>query len=43
LPAKTQVIIEGRDESAFHLYVRTSIAGYAADWLLDAAADVDDH
>jgi len=39
LLAKAQVIIERRDESAFHLYVRTSFAGYMADWLLDAAAE----
>ena len=39
LLAKAQVIIERRDESAFHLYVRTSFASYVADWLLDAAAD----
>ncbi len=39
LIAKAQVIIERRDESAFHLYVRTSFASYVANWLLDAAAD----
>ncbi len=39
LLAKAQVIIERRDESSFHLYARTSFAGYVADWLLDAAAD----
>lgn len=39
LLAKAQVIIERRDESGFHAYVRTSFAGYVADWLLDAAAD----
>lgn len=39
LLAKAQVIIERRDESAFQVYVRTSFAGYVADWLLDAAAD----
>jgi sarcosine oxidase subunit gamma len=38
LVAKAQVIIERR-ESSFVLYVRTSFAGYVADWLLDAAAD----
>ena len=39
LLAKAQVIIERRgDEAAFHLYVRSSFAGYAAEWLLDAAA-----
>ena len=38
LLAKAQVIIERRgDEPAFHLYVRSSFATYAADWLLDAA------
>jgi sarcosine oxidase subunit gamma len=40
LLAKAQVIVERRDESAFHLYVRTSLAAYLADWLLDAAASV---
>jgi sarcosine oxidase subunit gamma len=40
LLAKAQVIVERRgDEVAFHLYVRTSLAGYVADWLLDAAAE----
>jgi sarcosine oxidase subunit gamma len=40
LLAKAQVIVERRgDEVAFHLYVRTSFAGYVADWLLDAALD----
>ena len=39
LLAKAQVIIERRDEEAFCVYVRTSFAGYVADWLLDAAAD----
>jgi sarcosine oxidase subunit gamma len=39
LLAKAQVIIERRDESAFLLYVRTSLAGYVASWLLDAAGD----
>jgi sarcosine oxidase, subunit gamma len=39
LLAKAQVIIERRgEEAAFHLYVRSSFAGYAAEWLLDAAA-----
>jgi sarcosine oxidase, subunit gamma len=37
--AKAQAIIERRDQSGFHVYVRTSFAGYVADWLLDAAAD----
>jgi sarcosine oxidase subunit gamma len=40
LLAKAQVIIERRDESACHLYVRTSFASYAADWLLDAADSI---
>jgi sarcosine oxidase subunit gamma len=40
LLAKAQVIIERRDESVFHLYARTSFAGYVADWLLDAAARI---
>lgn len=39
LLAKAQVIIERRDESAFHPFVRASFAGYVADWLLDAAAE----
>jgi sarcosine oxidase subunit gamma len=39
LLAKAPVIIERRDQSAFDLYVRTSFSGYAADWLLDAAAE----
>jgi sarcosine oxidase subunit gamma len=39
LLAKAQVIIERRDETAFHVYVRTSFASYVADWLLDAAAE----
>jgi sarcosine oxidase subunit gamma len=37
LLAKAHVIIERREESAFHIYVRTSYASYLADWLLDAA------
>ena len=36
LLAKAQVIIEHREDSAFHVYVRTSFASYVADWLLDA-------
>ena len=41
LLAKAQVIIERRGaESAFLLYVRSSFACYAADWLLDAASDL---
>jgi sarcosine oxidase, subunit gamma len=39
LLAKAQVTIERRDQSAFHLFVRASFAGYVADWLLDAAAE----
>lgn len=40
LLGKAQVIIERRgDEAAFHLYVRSSSACYAAGFLLDAAAD----
>jgi sarcosine oxidase, subunit gamma len=40
LLAKAQVIIERRgDEVAFHIYIRTSFAGYVAEWLLDAAAE----
>ena len=38
LLAKAQVIIERRsDDPAFHLYIRSTIASYAADWLLDAS------
>ena len=36
LLAKALVIIERRDKSAFHLFVRTSFASYIAEWLLDA-------
>jgi len=40
LLAKAQVIIERPgDEDAFRVYVRSSFASYAADWLLDAAAE----
>jgi len=40
LLAKTQVIIERiRDDPAFRIYVRSSYASYAAEWLLDAAAE----
>ncbi|HVS04565.1 MAG TPA: sarcosine oxidase subunit gamma family protein [Candidatus Dormibacteraeota bacterium] len=40
LLAKAQVIVERRDEeTAFHLYVRSSFASYLANWLLDAAAE----
>lgn len=40
LLAKAQVIIERISEDpTFHLYVRSSFASYAADWLLDAAAE----
>jgi len=39
LLAKAQVIVERRDESAFHLYVRSSCASYVASWILDAASD----
>jgi sarcosine oxidase subunit gamma len=39
LLAKTQVIIERRDEAAFHVYARTSFASYVASWLLDAATN----
>jgi sarcosine oxidase, subunit gamma len=40
LLAKTQVIIERRDESAFHIFTRVSFACYLADFLLDAAAGI---
>ena len=39
LLAKAQVLIERRDESTFHVFVRASFAGYVADWLLDAEAE----
>jgi len=39
LLAKAQVIIERREEQAFHIFVRVSFASYVADWLLDAAAE----
>ena len=39
LLAKAHVIIECRDESGLILYVRASLATYAADWLLDALAE----
>jgi sarcosine oxidase subunit gamma len=39
LLAKVQVIIERRDETAFHVYAWTSFATYVGDWLLDAAAE----
>jgi sarcosine oxidase subunit gamma len=37
LLAKAKVIIQYRNEFAFNLYVRTSFASYAAEWLLDSA------
>jgi sarcosine oxidase, subunit gamma len=41
LLAKTQVIVElVNDDPAFDLYVRSSFALYAAEWLLDAAAPI---
>ena len=39
LLAKAQVILECRDESGLILYVRASLATYAADWLLDALTE----
>ena len=39
LLAKAQVIIERRsDDPAFHLYILSTFASYAADWLLDNVA-----
>jgi sarcosine oxidase subunit gamma len=39
LLAKAQVIVERRsDDPAFHIYIRSTFACYAADWLLDAAS-----
>jgi sarcosine oxidase subunit gamma len=40
LLANAQVIIERRsDDPAFHLYIRSTFASYAADWFLDAASE----
>ena len=39
LLVKAHVIIECRDESGLILYVRASLATYAADWLLDALTE----
>ena len=39
LLSKAQVIIECRDQSGLILYIRASFATYAAEWLLDAAAE----
>lgn len=39
LLAKAQVIIERVSEGAFYLYLRSSFASYAAEWILDAAAE----
>jgi sarcosine oxidase subunit gamma len=40
LLGKAQVIIERRgDVPAFHIYVRSSFASYAAEWLLDASSE----
>jgi len=39
LLVKAHVIIECRDESGLILYVRASLATYAADWLLDGLAE----
>jgi sarcosine oxidase, subunit gamma len=40
LLAKAHVIIDRvSDDPTFHLYLRSSFASYAADWVLDAAAD----
>jgi sarcosine oxidase subunit gamma len=38
LLAKAQVVIERHDEEPFHLYIRSSFAHYAAEWLLDAGS-----
>jgi len=38
LLAKAQVVIERHDDELFHLYVRSSFAHYAAEWLLDAGS-----
>ncbi len=35
--ASAQPIIDPREVESFYLYVRSSFASYAADWLLDAA------
>jgi sarcosine oxidase subunit gamma len=40
LLARAQVIVYQVDDTpAFHVYVRSSFAGYAADWILDAASE----
>jgi sarcosine oxidase, subunit gamma len=38
LLAKAQVVIERHHDGPFHLYVRSSFAHYAAEWLLDAGS-----
>ena len=38
LLAKAQVVIERHGDEPFHLYVRSSFAHYAAEWLLDAGS-----
>ena len=38
LLAKAQVVIERHHDEPFHLYVRSSFAHYAAEWLLDAGS-----
>ena len=40
LLAKAHVVIERRGEARFHVYVRSSFARYAADFLLDVAAGI---
>jgi sarcosine oxidase, subunit gamma len=38
LLAKAQVVIERHHDELFHLYIRSSFAHYAAEWLLDAGS-----
>ena len=38
LLAKAQVVIERHRDEPFHLYIRSSFAHYAAEWLLDAGS-----
>ena len=38
LLAKAQVVIERHHDEPFHLYIRSSFAHYAAEWLLDAGS-----
>ncbi|GII28981.1 sarcosine oxidase subunit gamma [Planotetraspora mira] len=37
--ARAQVVLAAREDDGFRVFVRSSFAGYLADWLLDAAAE----